>query len=84
MVAAPRTAAVTYWDQANFLIFFKTLVTFSVFSLLVAIEMESSNIPSQKYLKWKITSIYHILEKLGEFNISAQNDVDFLPISLKI
>jgi hypothetical protein len=31
----------------------------------------------------KITSIYHILEKLGEFNISAQNDVDFPPISLK-
>jgi hypothetical protein len=37
--------------------------------------------PFTKYLKWK--SIYHILEKLGEFNISAQNDVDFPTISLK-
>jgi hypothetical protein len=27
--------------------------------------------------------IYNILEKLGKFNISAQNDVDFPPISLK-
>jgi hypothetical protein len=52
-------------------------------SFFVLIEIETSNIPSQNIRNEKITSIYHILEKLEEFNISAQNDVDFPPISLK-
>jgi hypothetical protein len=61
------------------------LVSFSVqgASLLVLIEIETSNIHSQNIWNEKITSIYHILEKFGEFNISAQNDVDLPPISLK-
>jgi hypothetical protein len=48
------------------------------------VEMETSNILLQNICNGKITSIYHILETFGEFNISAQNDVDFPPISLKL
>jgi hypothetical protein len=53
-------------------------------SFFVLIEIETSNIPSQNIRNEKITSIYHILEKLEEFNISAQNDVDFPPNFSKI